>query len=179
MCGEVLNKDGYGPQQKPVTHDRTVLFLKKEPGLAPFFVVVDRLTAPNDRPHAFEIMWHLEECKLAIDGTSFTGDFGDGVGLAAATSDASAKITDMKGQHEPYFQGWMPIWKGGPHEHRPIPTPVVQGTFSGAKRIVTVLYPYRDGKNVLRGVTADAAPKATSFSITLTDGTTRTLNETY
>ena len=170
-------KDGYGPQQKPVTHDRTVLFLKEEPGLAPFFVVVDRLSAPNDRSHAFEIRWHLEECKLAIEGQNFTGDFGNGLGLAAATSDASAKITDMKGQHEPYFQGWMPIWIGGPHEHRPIPTPVVQGTFSGAKRIVTVLYPYRDGKNVLRGVTADADPQATSFTLTLADGTTRTLDE--
>ena len=176
-CARSAYRDGYGPQQKPTVHDRTVLFLKQEPGLAPFFVVVDRLTAPNDRPHAFEIMWHLEECKLAIDGQNFTGDFGDGVGLAAATSDASAKITDMKGQHEPYFQGWMPIWVGGPHEHRPIPTPVVQGTFSGAKRIVTVLYPYRDGKNVLRGVTADADPQATAFTLTLADGTTRTLDE--
>ena len=166
-------KDGYGPQQKPVTHDRTVLFLKEEPGLAPFFVVIDRLSAPNDRPHAFEIMWHLEECKLAIDGQNFTGDFGNGLGLAAAMSDASAKITDMKGQHEPYFQGWMPIWIGGPHEHRPIPTPVVQGTFSGAKRIVTVLYPYRDGKNMLRGVKADSDPQSTSFTLVLADGTER------
>ena len=166
-------KDGYGPQQKPVTHDRTVLFLKEEPGLAPFFVVIDRLSAPNDRPHAFEIMWHLEECKLAIDGQNFTGDFGNGLGLVAATSDASAKITDMKGQHEPYFQGWMPIWIGGPHEHRPIPTPVVQGTFSGAKRIVTVLYPYRDGKNMLRGVKADPDPQTTSFTLVLADGTER------
>ena len=170
-------RDGYGPQQKPTVHDRTVLFLKEEPGLAPFFVVIDRLTAPNDRPRAFEIMWHLETCQLTIDGQNFTGDFGNGIGLAAATSDASAKITDMKGQHEPYFQGWMPIWVGGPHEHRPIPTPVAQGSFNGAKRIVTVLYPYRDGKNVLRGVTADADPQATSFTLTLADGTTRTLDE--
>ena len=171
-------KDGYGPQQKPATHDRTVLFIKEEPGLAPFFAVIDRLTAPDDRPHSFEIMWHLETCKLTIDGQTFTGDFGEGVGLAAAMSDSSLKITDMKGQHEPYFQGWMPIWVGGPHEHRPIPTPVAQGTFSAERRIVTVLYPYRDGKNVLRGVTADADPKATAFTITLADGTTRTLDET-
>ena len=171
-------KDGYGPQQKPTVHDRTVLFLKNEPGLAPFFVVIDRLTAPNDRPRSFEIMWHLETCALKIDGQNFTGNFGEGVGLAAAMSDSTLKITDMKGQHEPYFQGWMPIWVGGPHEHRPIPTPVAQGTFSSGRRIVTVLYPYRDGKNVLRGVTADPDPQATSFTITLADGTTRTLDET-
>ena len=71
----------------------------------------------------------------------------------------------------------MPIWVGGPHEHRPIPTPVVQGTFTGAKRIVTVLYPYRDGANRLRGVTADADPKADSFTLTLADGTERSIRE--
>ena len=176
-CARSAYKDGYGPKQLPVIHHRTVLFLKEEPGLAPFFVVIDRLAAPDDRPHTFEIMWHLEECKLAIDGQTFTGDFGDGVGLAAATSDASAKITDMKGQHKPFFQGWMPIWVGGPHEHRPIPTPVVQGTFTGAKRIVTVLYPYRGGANRLRGVTADADPKADSFTLMLADGTERSVRE--
>ena len=171
-------KDGYGPQQNPTAHDRTVLFLKNESGLAPFFVVIDRLAAPNDRPHTFEIMWHLEECMLRIDSQNFTGDFGNGIGLAAATSDPTVKITDMKGQHEPYFQGWMPIWTGGPHEHRPIPTPVAQGTFTSGRRIVTVLYPYRDGKNLLRGVTADPNPQATTFTITLADGSTRLLDET-
>ena len=140
---------------------------------APFFVVTDRLSAADDRPHTFEIMWHLEECKLVIDGQVFTGDFGDGIGLAAATSDASAKITDMKGRHKPYFQGWMPIWTGGPHEHRPIPTPVVQGTFTRAKRIVTVLYPYRDNMNMLRGVKVDTDPLANSFTLMLADGTER------
>ena len=170
-------KDGYGPQQKPITHDRTVLFLKQEPGLAPFFVVIDRLTAPNDRPHAFEIMWHLEECKLAIDGTSFTGDFGDGIGLAARASDPALKITDMKGQHEPYFQGWMPIWIGGPHEHRPIPTPVMQGTFSGAYRVVTALYPYRDGSCPIKAVKASADPAANDFTLVLADGSERTLSQ--
>ena len=115
---------------------------------------------------------------LRIDSQNFTGDFGNGIGLAAATSDPTVKITDMKGQHEPYFQGWMPIWTGGPHEHRPIPTPVAQGTFTSGRRIVTVLYPYRDGKNLLRGVTADPNPQATTFTITLADGSTRLLDET-
>ena len=170
-------RDGYGPQQKPTVHDRTVLFLKQEPGLAPFFVVIDRLTAPNGRPHAFEILWHLEECKLAIDGTSFTGDFGDGIGLAARASDPALKITDMKGQHEPYFQGWMPIWIGGPHEHRPIPTPVMQGTFSGAYRVVTVLYPYRDGSCPIKAVKASADPAVRDFTLVLADGSERTLSQ--
>ena len=43
---------------------------------------------------------------------------------------------------------------------------------------MTVLYPYRDGKNVLRNVTADTDLQATAFTLTLADGTTRTLDET-
>ncbi len=170
-------KDGYGSQQKLVVHHRTVLFLKEEPGLAPFFVVIDRLAAPDDRPHSFEIMWHLEECKLAIDGQSFTGDFGNGIGLAARVSDPVLKITDMKGQHKPYFQGWMPIWIGGPHEQRPIPTPVVQGTFSDAYRVVTVLYPYRDGNCPVKSVKASSDTTASDFTLILADGTERTMSE--
>ena len=64
----------------------------------------------------------------------------------------------------------MPIWKGGPHEHRPIPTPVVQGSFTGAKRIVTVLYPYKDGKNPIKSVKASSDVAATDVTLVLSDG---------
>lgn len=169
-------KNGYGPRHEPVVHDRTVAFFKKEQGLAPFFVVIDRLTAPNDRPHAFEIVWHLEECKLVIGKGFFSGDFGNGIGLAACVSDPSLNITDMKGRHKPYFQGWMPIWVGGPHEQRPIPTPVVQGKFYGAYRVVTVLYPYRDGNCPIKAVKASSNPASNDFTLVLADGTERTLS---
>ena len=170
-------KDGYGKNLLKVEHARKVLFIKDVQGLSPFFVVIDRLSSPDEKPHAYEQMWHLEDCALTIDGASFQGDFGKGVGLFAASSDAAAKITDMKGQHEPYFQGWMPIWKGGPHEHRPIPTPVVGGSFTGTKRLVTVLYPYKDGASLVKGVTASADPAETTFTLQLADGTTRACAE--
>ena len=41
-----------------------------------------------------------------------------------------------------------------------------------------MLYPYRDGKNLLRGVTAGSDPRETSFTLVLADGSTRTLDET-
>ncbi len=120
-------------------------------------------------------MWHLEECAFSVDGASFTGDFGGGVGLFACASDESLRIVDMKAQHEPYFQGWMPIWKGGPHEHRPIPTPVMQGAFAGARRVVTVLYPYKDGKCPVKAVKASSDPAAADCTLVLADGTERKL----
>ena len=81
----------------------------------------------------------------------------------------------MKGQKEPYFQGWMPILAGGPHEQRPIPTPVVQGTFTGSHRVVTVLYPYRGGTCPVKEVRAAADPAADACTLVLADGTERVL----
>ena len=154
---------GYGRGKVPVkaTHERTTIFFKKVSGLAPFFVVVDRLTAPDDKPHTYDSLWHLETSELKVAGVNYVADFGGGVGLSVAFSDAEAKIVDLKGTHKPY-QGWLPISPPGPHEHRPVPTPVLKGTFTGARRIVGVFYPYRDGANRIAGVKAstDVAEKA-------------------
>ena len=169
---------GYGRGKVPVkaTHARTTIFLKKVPGLAPFFVVVDRLTAPDDKPHTYDSLWHLETSELKVDGVNYVADFGGGVGLSVAFSDAEAKIVDLKGTHQPY-QGWLPISPPGPHEHRPVPTPVLKGTFTGAKRVVGVFYPYRDGANRVAGVKAAADVADRNFTLVLTDGTELPLTE--
>ena len=156
--------------------ERTLILFKKVPGLSPFFVAVDRLTPADAAVHTYDSLWHLETSELKIDGTGFSADFGEGVGLAAAFSDSAAKIVDMKGSHDPY-QGWMPISPPGPHEHRPIPTPVLKGSFTGAKRIVGVFYPYRDGANLLAGVEASVDVASTTFAVVLKDGTKVALDE--
>ena len=168
---------GYGPQLVKVVHNRTVLFLKDIKGLGPFFAVIDRLTPADEAPHTFEIMWHLEDCALSIEGRTFAGDFGKGVGLFAATSAADAAITDRKGQKKPFLQGWKPLWISGPHEDQPIPTPIVEGRLEKARRIVTILYPYRDGKCPVRGVRAADDPADSSFTLLLADGGERTIDE--
>ena len=170
-------KAGYGPRGLKATHDRTVLFMKEFEGLTPFFVIVDRVTAPDEKQHKFEILWHCEESDLSITNSTFTADFGKGVGLFAATSAADASITDKKGQKKPELQGWKPLWIVEPHEDCPIPTPVIEGTFTGARRIVTVLYPYRDGKCPLKGVRASDDPEETALTLILEDGTERRLDE--
>ena len=157
-------------------HSRSLVFFRKVPGLGPFFVVVDRLSAPDAKERTYDSLWHLETSDLKIVGSGFAADFGGGVGLSAAFSDVAAKVVDMKGSHSPY-QGWMPISPPGPHEHRPIPTPVLKGKFSGAKRIVGVLYPYCGGARQVVGVKASADVGANEFSILLSDGTEVNLRE--
>ena len=167
---------GYAPKLLKVVHDRNVLFVKDAEGLAPFFVIIDRLTAPDDANHSYEILWHLENCALSIDGRTFTGDFGKGIGLFAAASDPDAVVTDRKGQTSPELQGWASVWTPG-NSRRPIPTPVVSGSFKGSRRIVTVLYPYRDGICATRGVRASSDPSEKGLSLLFADGSELTLDE--
>ena len=173
---EAAYVDGYGEQGCPVgdldrtVHTRKLLFCKSVRGLPPFAVVVDRLVAPDERTRTYETMWHLETSRLKLEKQMFTADFGGGVGLVGVQSDASAAFTDMKGRKEPYFQGWMPVWRSGPHEQRPIPTPVAVGSFTGSRRMVTVLWPYEKGRPDLVAAEASADVKATGFKLVFGDG---------
>ena len=169
---------GYGRNEKsdPTLHSRTAIFIKGAANLQPFFVVVDRLEAPDARERTYDSLWHLEECGLKVNVAGFVADFGDGVGLFAAFSDKEATIVDMRGSHTPY-QGWVPISPPGPHEHRPIPTPVLKGKFFGSRRIVNVFYPYRNGANKIAGVIASPDVSETRFTIELSDGARLELDE--
>lgn len=159
---------GYGEAQEKVIHRRKLIFVKNTD--QPFFVVIDRFIAPDHSERSYETMWHLENCELSINGINANGDFGDGVGLTLAFSDADAELRNVCGQHEPVYQGWMPIRPSGPHEHRPIPTPIYYGSFKGSKRTVTVLAPYKNGASRIASVSASDDINDTSFTVTMKDG---------
>ena len=161
---------GYGENHDAVIHKRKLMFFKDIEGTQPFFVVIDTLKAPDNEKRTYEAMWHFEGCEFTEDGLYVNGDFGDGVGLTAVFSDTDAKVVNMQGQYEPYYQGFMPIRPSGPHEHRPVPTPVLCGEFEGEKRIVTVLYPYSDGKNIVKSVKASSDVNSNDITIVLSDG---------
>ena len=144
-------------------------------GVLPFFAVIDRFTAPDSAPRKYEQTWHMETCELTLDGGYANGDFGDGVGLTIVASDAA--FVNMEKQYEPYYQGWFPIRPSGPHEHRPIPTPVLVGEFEGEKRVVTLLCPYKDGKNDIVSVKACSCVNGTDFTVVLKDGREITISE--
>lgn len=139
---------GYGyeelgePYDTSVTHTRTVAFVKDGP--APFFSVTDELRATDDKEHSYEQVWHLETCSLEMTPSSFVADFGDGVTLQARFSSADGKLTDEIATKEKYrWQGWKPVRPSGPHEHRPIHTPVLKGTFREAAVITATFLPSR------------------------------------
>ena len=170
---------GYGAEHEKMIHDRRLVFVKNAEryGILPFFAVVDRFIAPDAAVRRYEQAWHMETCALTVDGIYANGDFGDGIGLSLAASDGGAEFVNMQGQYEPYYQGWFPIHKEGPHEHRPIPTPVLVGEFTGEKRVVTLLCPYKDGRNDIVGVKASSDLGATDFTVVLKDGREFTITE--
>ena len=171
---------GYGADLEKMTHTRKLIFVKdaEKYGLLPFFAVIDRFKAEDCAARKYEIMWHMEECALDQAGSRVSGDFGDGIGLTVAASDEKASFVNMTKQYEPYYQGWFPIRPSGPHEHRPIPTPVLVGEFEGEKRVVTLLYPYKDARgNDLAAVKACSDVNSTDFTVVLADGKEITFNE--
>jgi hypothetical protein len=146
--------EGYGDDLENMEHSRRLIFVKnaQKYGLKSFFIVVDRFTAEDSAARKYEQMWHTEAVDYEQTDTEALCGFGDGVGLMLATSDKDAKFVNMRGQYEPYYQGWYKILPCGPHEHRPIHTPVLVGQFEGKKRVVTVLYPYNENENNLISV---------------------------
>ena len=170
---------GYGADFEPMVHERKLVFVKDAVnyGVLPFFAVIDRFTAPDSAPRKYEQTWHMETCALTVDGVYANGDFGDGIGLTIVGSDKDASIVNMERQYEPYYQGWFPIRPSGPHEHRPIPTPVFVGEFEGEKRVVTLLCPYKDGKNDIVAVKACPCVSGNDFTVVLKDGREITIVE--
>lgn len=170
--------EGYGPNLHKIVHKRKLIFLKQQEGTTPFFVVIDRFIAPDNEKTTYEEMWHLESCEFSLENHLAEGDFGDGLGITIAFSDTDAEIKNAQGQYQPVYQGWMPIKPVGPHEHRPVPTPICYGSFEGSHRTVTVLYPYKDGENIVKGVSASSDISDTKFEITFKDGKTVIFDET-
>ena len=132
-----------GRRDESVTHTRAVEFVKD--GGAPYFRVTDTLKARDEREHSYEQLWHLETCELKLGEKSFVADFGDGVSLEATFASANGRLVDLRGRKTPEYQGWLPIRPCGDHEHRPIHTPALRGTFRGSAKIVVEFRPEAAG----------------------------------
>ena len=165
---EAVYADGYGEAHLAVTHTRRFLFVKAEAGLPPLFIAVDRLHAPDDGQHSYEILWHLHDNPTTLSGRAVSSVYDDGVGITVASSDGGIGI--VRGQKAPVYQGWLPYHGVGDVEHFPIPTVLNTGRFTGDHRIVTVLCPFDGGTPRIASVRASADAAEKSIIIALADG---------
>ena len=92
----------------------------------------------------------------------------DGVRFSVSASSGGTSV--VRGQKAPVFQGWFPKHGIGDVEHYPVPTVLQTGVFTGEYRLVTVLYPHREGWAGIASVEASADPAETSFTLHMSDG---------
>ena len=164
--------EGYGPEQdKSVTHERSVYFIRQAEGFRPFVVVVDRMYA--DAEHDYELLWHLEAQSITQNGLHLRAGT-----LNILTSDApieTAGLNTVYGQRFPERQGWL---SGGgiQNRHRPIHT--AQYWLHGQTlRFVTVLYPDGGKCCPLCRVDASLCTDDTQLRLHLADGNVLELDE--
>ena len=157
--------DGYGDAvDKSVSHQRTVLFIKKSTlDLAPFILVVDRMYAKEK--HDYEILWHLNAEEVVVLDCKVTADFMQIFSSLHKNDEDAVKI--VKGQTEPEWQGFA---KGKTFVQGDIvPQPVLQYAVSGSdKRMVTLFYPKADCPVV--GIEAGEAVEGRTITLVMQNG---------
>jgi hypothetical protein len=134
-------RGGYGPSaDTSVIHRRGVLLLKKpSPGLEPFFVVIDRFISKGDKAHHYEILWHFDENPPKLGMRKFSSRT-----LTLLHSGGPEDLTVIRGQKHPEWQGWLTGGFGAQGNYYPAHT-LVHRLYGGNLRVVSLLYPCKDG----------------------------------
>ncbi len=130
-------EEGYGAERMPVTHERSVIFVK--PG---HFLVIDRLLEAEGE-HTFEALFNFdaEEAEIAEDGLTVSSANAEGPNVTLmplATDGLSLRI--VKGQEDPVL-GWIPR-----ANHRAIPTAVYSRSGATPQQFVTLIVPHPDAQ---------------------------------
>ena len=138
--------DTFGPDlAKPATHRREVRFCK--PG---FFCVQDTLTATDDNPHRYEILFHMDTTiakPLAEYENGVISQFDKTYELVMIPLDestATPQLHIVSGGEIPNYRGWY----NGRNEENLHEAVTVSRTVNGVKdyRFTTLLFPVAKGQ---------------------------------
>lgn len=146
-----LPEEGFGDgRDKTVSHTRHILFVKnyftkkQENTENDYWLVVDKLE-PNDKdPHTYESMFHLDVERVTIDSNTnlvLTKNYQSANLAIIPVIDENLSVKIIRGQKEPFLQGWMPINENDNYRVRPLPTAVFKKTDKGTSFFVYVFYP--------------------------------------
>src|SRR5262249_32403104 len=153
--------EGWGPEGlRNMTHTRHVFFLKPD-----FFVIADDLLSLDDKPHAFEALFHLDTPEVTVrDLEVITKNSGPNLAIRAFGVE-SVKI--INGQKEPVVQGWLPDSSAGYGGIKPIPTAVYTKTATGMTAMIYVLWP---SSNAAACPVADVRFSSEELAVRMNDG---------
>ena len=130
-----------------VVHQRAVYFIKKGPA-APFFLVVDRLTAETE--HEYEMLWHIDDESLNLTPNgAFSND------MAVLFSLPGLSLSILCGQTHPEWQGYIAT-SAEQGMYRPVNC--LSAKIRGKNlRIVTAFFP-QPANNSVTALRAEEAP---------------------
>jgi hypothetical protein len=144
-------EERYRWDELPAVWKRHVLFVKdprpqyRHP--RSYWLVVDELRPTDNEPHLYESMFHLDVSEVEVypDNRVISLDE-EGANLAIVpAADIPLEIEVIKGQEEPFVQGWIPE---GDYGVRPIPTVYFKQERSGLTRFIYVFYPLDEGADL-------------------------------
>ena len=132
--------DGYRRLVDPVTHERSILFIKPD-----YFVLVDSFSAALQ--HLYEQCFHLPPGKVATskDGSVFLCLGRKGLIIKPLDKD-KLNLAILKGSKTP-IQGWISRAYG---LRRPAPVVKYSGRMEGCGLIPTILFPFQNKKRLPR-----------------------------
>jgi hypothetical protein len=158
--------EGYGPDAlRPVKQTRHVFFLKPD-----VFIVADQMEPSGNQSHLYESLFHLDATEAVINGmTVTTVNEGPNLTIKAIGSD---RVHIVKGQKEPFVQGWIPDNSSGYGGIRPIPTAVFQKEAAGN---CTMLYVLWASKNKESCPVANIELAGNILEVSYKDGTRKTI----
>jgi hypothetical protein len=132
--------EGYGPDAIcPVKQTRHVFFLKPD-----LYIVTDQMVPLDNKPHTYEALFHLDAPDAQISGMTVRTT-GEGPILEIKAMGAD-EVRIVKGQKEPYVQGWIPDNSAGYGGIRPIPTAIFKKEATGDCTILYILWPSKNGE---------------------------------
>ncbi|MBN1582813.1 MAG: alginate lyase family protein [Anaerolineae bacterium] len=176
---EGMYDQGYGPEaDHAITHLRKVIFLKQS-AIGPCWIIVDRLLSKDQNEHTCQVLWHLNVDQTEITGTVVHGADPGQPNLSIIPSDPNVRLSVIRGQEKPEWQGWKTIKHHRQGEYAPAPAAVYEWTVREAARLVTLLYPTRPGDTCpIRTIAASPDIVDMAITLTLNDGSTVALSET-
>jgi hypothetical protein len=158
--------EGYGPEaNRLVKQTRHVFFLKPD-----LYILADQMEPRDSKSHIYEALFHLDAPDAQVNGLTVT-TAGDGPYLEIQAL-GSDKVRIVKGQKEPFVQGWIPDNSSGYGGIRPIPTAVFQKEASGNCTQIYVLWP---SKNREPCPVATAEISENTLKVTFKDGSIKSI----
>lgn len=128
----------FDPEQVKATHTRAILFVKPD-----YFVVIDRIKG-DEGPHQYRMKYQLhQDLSARVEGTRAVGQKEGEPLIVIAPSRDDLELSVIKGQEEPYREGWHLYSE---KQADPAPALIYEWEQTPPARVETIIWPVKPGE---------------------------------